>query len=73
MLSLLVGAHAQYGPDPPALPADAKCGWRKLAHKYATILRPDAAQLVGDALQIAAFCNESAPLPLPPPLSLIHI
>ena len=67
MLSLLVCVDAQYGPDPPALPADAKCGWRKLAHKYATILRPDAAQLVGDALQIAAFCNESAPLPLPRP------
>lgn len=50
--AVLGTALAQYGPDPNGVPGDFKCAWRNLTAEYANILRPDAAVLVHDALQV---------------------
>jgi hypothetical protein len=48
---------AQYGPDPPGVSSDFLCKWRKTVLNYSTKLRPDAKQLVYDALAIDQYCN----------------
>ena len=58
-----LGALAQYGPDPDGVPADFLCGWRKLALSYSSALRPDAAGLVHDALELHKYCNGTVPRP----------
>lgn len=55
MLSVVsIALLAQYGPDPPGLPDEVKCGWRSLAYEYAARLRPDAADEVKAALNVGA-------------------
>ena len=55
-VALLALCSAQYGPDPPGLPDDVKCGWRQLAYEYGTKLRPDAAHELSAALDLKSFC-----------------
>jgi hypothetical protein len=52
-----------YGPDPAGLPADFMCEWRKLAFNYSSVLRPDSAAMVHDALQLTEYCNGTVPRP----------
>jgi hypothetical protein len=39
------------------------CAWRGFAAEYAAALRPDAAALAADALQLSVLCNATAPTP----------
>ena len=58
LLSLCgIAAGQGYGPDPAGVPADFLCEWRQLAYSYSNTLRPDAAALVYDALEMPKYCN----------------
>jgi hypothetical protein len=67
-LSALGGAAAApyYPSDPAGIPHDFVCAWRTFAAEYAAALRPDAAALAFDALQLAVLCNATV-LPAPTP------
>lgn len=56
---LFVGVAAQFGPDPPGLPDDVKCGWRDLAYHYGKLLRPDATEELRNALYSTLPANVS--------------
>ena len=56
LLRVLV-VTAQYGPDPEGVPADFACGWRQLAFEYATSIRPDASDVIKEALQLSHHCH----------------
>ena len=46
-----------YGPDPANVPPAFLCTWRKLTYEYANKVRPDAAALVYDALELGKYCT----------------
>ena len=58
LVTLIGVSLGQYGPDPEGLPADAKCGWRQLAHEYGAKLRPDADGELRAALDLDTFCRD---------------
>ena len=55
--SLCSAQIVPFGPDPPGVPSDFLCEWRNNVLNYSTKIRPDAKQLVYDALAINQYCN----------------
>ena len=64
MLLAVVRAQAPpyYPPDPANVPLDFACAWRSFAAEYGISLRPDAAGLLRDAVQLTTLCNATVML-----------
>ncbi len=65
---LLALVHAQippyYPPDPANVPIDFTCAWRSFASEFGSSLRPDAADLLRDAVS-SPLCNATSVKTMP--------